>query len=220
VFIVAPLSQTAVAGRPITLSATISGHPAPFTFIWSTSSVNVATSVQTHATSFFTFIAPSNQPSFSARCVVINLATPAIGVSHQPSATISVLADTDRDGLPDAWEISNAALGYSPTNALDAGLDFDGDGVSNGNEYICGTDPADPLSYLKVQQITPIGPATLTFIAVSNRTYTVQFKDAVNAAAWSRLADVIARNTNRVASVVDTNPGPSRLYRLATPRVP
>ena len=220
VFIVAPLSQTAVAGRPITLSATISGHPAPFTFIWSTSSVNVATSVQSHATSFFTFIAPSNLPSFSARCVVINLATPANGVTHQPSAVISVLADTDRDGLPDAWEINNAALGYSPTNALDAALDFDGDGVSNGNEYISGTDPADPLSYLKVQQITPVGPATLAFIAVSNRTYTVQFKDAVNAASWSRLADVIARNTNRIASVIDTNPGPSRIYRLATPRVP
>ena len=220
VFVVAPLSQTVVAGRPVTLSATVFGHPPPFTFIWTTSSVPVITNIQNGFTSFFSFIAPSNLPSLSVRCVVINLATPANGVSHQPAAIISVLADTDRDGLPDAWEISNAAQGYSPTNALDAASDFDGDGVSNGNEFICGTDPADPLSYLKVDQITPVGPATLTFLAVSNRTYTVQFKDAVNAPAWSRLADAIARNTNRVESVIDPNPGASRLYRLATPRVP
>ena len=220
VFIVAPLSQTAVAGSRVTLSATVSGHPPPFTFIWSTNSINAVTNVQNESTSFFSFIAPSNLPSFSARCVVINLATPANGITHQPSAIISVLPDTDRDGLPDAWETSNAALGYSPTNALDAALDFDGDGVSNGNEYICGTDPADPLSYLKVQQITPVGPATLTFLAVSNRTYTVQFKNAVNAPVWSRLADAIARNTNRIESVIDPSPGASRLYRLATPRVP
>ncbi|HEY1083149.1 MAG TPA: DUF1800 family protein [Prosthecobacter sp.] len=46
--------------------------------------------------------------------------------------------DLDEDGLPDAWELAN---GLSPINASDAGLDPDGDGITNLNEYAYGTNP-------------------------------------------------------------------------------
>jgi hypothetical protein len=62
------------------------------------------------------------------------------------------------------------------------------------------------------------GAAALEFSAISNRTYSVLFKETLSDEPWSRLADVPARPTNRVERVRDPSPGaPSRYYRLATP---
>jgi hypothetical protein len=50
----------------------------------------------------------------------------------------STNADDDADGLPDWWEIKYfGSLAQTPAG------DFDGDGVSNLNEFLEGTDPAD-----------------------------------------------------------------------------
>lgn len=44
--------------------------------------------------------------------------------------------DTDRDGMPDAWE---TAHGLDPKNAADGAKDRDGDGFTNLEEYLNGT---------------------------------------------------------------------------------
>ena len=51
-------------------------------------------------------------------------------------------ADVDLDGLPDGWERDK--FGSTTNNA--AG-DYDGDGWTNGQEYIADTDPADDVSF-------------------------------------------------------------------------
>lgn len=49
-------------------------------------------------------------------------------------------ADTDRDGLPDGWEVEK---GLDPKDVADAFFDRDSDGFSNLREFLSGTDPKD-----------------------------------------------------------------------------
>ena len=126
------------------------------------------------------------------------------------------MADADGDGLPDIWETQ---FGFNPTNAADRNLDFDGDGVSNWQEYIAGTDPTNANSFLKVDlNITP-GQATVSFGAISNNTYAIEYSDGLGH-AWLKLADVFARTNNRVEVVPDLSWKTNRFYRAVTPRPP
>ena len=43
------------------------------------------------------------------------------------------LMDSDRDGMPDSWEISR---GLNPNDARDGGMDRNGDGYTNIEEYL------------------------------------------------------------------------------------
>ena len=104
-------------------------------------------------------------------------------------------------------------------NAADALLDLDGDGQSNLAEYQAGTNPNDTNSYLRVTLAAMGNSANLTVATVSNRTYTVQYSDALPA-SWSKLADLIARTNNRVELLLDPAWVTNRFYRVVTPRQP
>jgi uncharacterized protein (DUF1800 family) len=49
--------------------------------------------------------------------------------------------DSDKDGMPDVWE---DAHGFNKYSAADATQDADGDGLSNRDEFLLGTDPHNP----------------------------------------------------------------------------
>lgn len=48
--------------------------------------------------------------------------------------------DDDNDGMPDWWEL---LYGFNPLNPADAGQDADGDGHTNLQEFLAGTNPRD-----------------------------------------------------------------------------
>jgi hypothetical protein len=134
---------------------------------------------------------------------------------------LTVLPDSDSDGLPDDWEIAH---GLNPTNSADAALDGDGDGVSNREEYLAGTGPDDPQSYLRVESLTREGTnaCALRFRAVSNLTYTVESRSNPANGIWHRMGDVPAASTNRlVEMLLPTEEGmSSQIFRLVCPRQP
>src|SRR6185503_17261826 len=104
--------------------------------------------------------------NYTMRLVVYNDANNAPGILV--TFTNTVLADLDRDGIPDVVE---QELGLSTNNASDAALDLDGDGMSNRAEYLAGTDPTNAASYLKIEPAILPGAAAVRMAAVSNRTY-------------------------------------------------
>jgi len=92
--------------------------------------------------------------------------------------------------------------------------------MSNWGEYIAGTDPTNSLSYLGVSLAAGPASAVVSFGAMSNRTYTVQFTDDLGLGLWSKLADVLALPNNRVETIPDPSYTSNRFYRAVTPRVP
>lgn len=76
--------------------------------------------------------------------------------------------DSDGDGLPDWWE----ALYPSAGNPSD---DADGDGLTNGEEYLAGTNPTDPASSFRFVHVTADvqGEYLIEWSSVPDKSYSV-----------------------------------------------
>jgi hypothetical protein len=215
----APLSQSVVAGSRIAVSVLIAGNPPPFGYQWRSNSFIYPLIVSNSRTNFISLPTATNAVTATFRIVVTNAASTGIVVNA--AFTVITLADSDTDGTPDLW--SQQYFGHPTGQAGDlsrGGDDFDGDKMSNWGEYFAGTDPTNSLSYLGVSLQAGPASAVVSFGAISNRTYTVQFTDDLGLGLWSRLADVLARTNNRVETFPDPTYTSNRFYRAVTPRVP
>jgi hypothetical protein len=85
--------------------------------------------------------------------------------------------------------VDDLKLEISAVNPL---ADDDGDGQTNTSEIFAGTDPADPLSVLRITALTPdLGDSfTLTFSAVAGKSYLIEYSETLTG-AWSILRDDI-----------------------------
>lgn len=217
--VIPPLSLSVPTGGDATFSFVIAGHPPPFGYQLRKSSATLTNYSSAERLGFLTLhnVQASNAGTY--RVIVTNAANPAPGLT-MPPVLLTVLTDTDGDGLPDDWETVH---GFDPTNSADALLDADLDGLSNRDEHLAGTNPRDSGNLLRVERISLLNggaAAMVQFQAVAGKTYSVESRELVGSGNWTKVEDVVATATNRLVAITNaTDNGPTRIYRLATPRV-
>ncbi len=141
---------------------------------------------------------------------------PAHWVAAAPTPGNAVgTSDSDGDGMPDAWEQENGTHVFIP----DADEDPDHDGLTNIQEYWAGTHPNDAADVLQFEEIAGVpGGVSVKFKAVSNRTYSLLYKQNLSDPQWLKLADFAAHPTNRIAGFTNNAPlETGRFFRLVTP---
>ena len=212
-----PVSQSVVEGGSVTLSASATGHPMPLTFRWLTNGAIFSSMTVTGNDCFFTVTnvrppVPPNQLAY--RVLVTNLA----GNVSSVTANLTVLKDTDRDGLPDEWELAQS---LNPNDPGDAALDNDADGATNGAEYVAGTNPNDGLNFLRLTSVRGENASVkFRLLAISNHTYTVEACTALAAGSWRAVTDVTASAMNRTIEIAQpTGTGATQhFFRVVSPR--
>ncbi|HEX5222189.1 MAG TPA: lamin tail domain-containing protein [Verrucomicrobiae bacterium] len=123
-----------------------------------------------------------------------------------------VSPDADHDGLPDVWEMTHGIDAQDPNSAAS---DLDGDGATNGHEYIAGTNPANAGDYLRFSRVSIENQiCTLEFSTRTGRTYAVESLNSVGAGSnWTPLATGIIGNGGLVVVTDPLNPAAS-YYRV------
>jgi hypothetical protein len=147
---------------------------------------------------------------YSANCGWISLSN---AFAHVQTDTIVAGADSNTNGLADAWELQN--FGYI---GVDPNADPDNDGMSNLQEYRAGTDPNNGSDYLKftAYSAAPGGiQSTATWSSVSTRLYYVEKTDGLGTNAWtdSGLGIITPDGATTTRNFSDTNI-PARFYRV------
>lgn len=108
-----------------------------------------------------------------------------VGITGEGTTVVNL--DTDDNGLPDAWEIEYfGAKGQIPT------LDGDGDGYSNIQEYIIGTNPKQNSSTLKVAVQPNSNSDTISWNSATGRLYNVYSSTDLASTGWTLVAEDLA----------------------------
>jgi hypothetical protein len=213
-FVLQPQSQTVLEGGTAVFTALAApNHPlAPLYYRWIRNGVGVQTSAV--PVIVFTNVQLGLPNPVPIRCAVTNFAT-GVGGVNSATVNMTVLADFDRDGMADSWEVQ---YGFNTNNVADGGLDLDGDGMINRHEYGAGTNPSDPLSILKLV-LTATNAAALEFVAQANLNYAVQYRTNLSSALWNTLTSISAQSSVRTVQVNTPNPPVERerYYRIVTP---
>jgi hypothetical protein len=128
-------------------------------------------------------------------------------------------ADSDADGLPDAWELENFG-----NLDRDGSADFDSDTLADREEYVVGSNPKDATSGFPALAVESTGDTfRVTFPTVAGRVYTVMARTILDSGDdWAPVSNVGNGQSNPVTGdgttkdVTETGLGntPGRFYRL------
>ncbi len=120
---------------------------------------------------------------YSANCGWISLNN---AFAYVQTDSIAPGADSDGDGIPDAWEIQHAGN----LTTLSHNGDADGDGVSDYQEYLADTDPLSASSSLRIVAKTFTKAAGIendfiTWTSQPTRNYNLQYSSNLFAGSWA-----------------------------------
>jgi hypothetical protein len=188
----------------------------PLTFVWRRGGTTLTNLIISSNVCYFTLanVQPSALTNISVG--ITNLAGTS---SVSGSAYLYILLDLDRDGMADVWEQS---FGFSTNNPADATADADLDGVSNADEYVAGTNPTNAASRFVVDNVAALagGASVITFLAVSNRTYELDFTPGLAPISWTPSGTLAPAATNRLIRWTNAPPSPGGFHRLRIPQFP
>jgi hypothetical protein len=204
-----PLPQNVVQGNSAIFVCVATGAP-PISYRWLTNGVGYTTNTSG------VFLFSNVQANFSVRANVVNTA----GNVNSSTVGLTMLRDFDGDGIADNWETNY--FGFNTNNAGDGALDFDGDGMSNHDEFRAGTNPTNGLSVLKLVQ-SATNFSVLEFTAQTNLTYAVFCRTNLIGAPWLGVTNVLPSTTVRtvlVNSALSPMLPVERYYRVTTPFTP
>lgn len=129
------------------------------------------------------------------------------------------IADSDNDGIPDWWMIENfgATTGIEGNNTL-YWQDADGDGVTNLEEFIAGTNPNDTNSYLRITKIDAINDNSglrVEFLGQWGRAYSLESTTNLQheGADWSTNG-IPQMGIQQIMEFIEESDNPTRMFRL------
>ena len=117
---------------------------------------------------------------------------------------------------------------FSPAQLMNPAIsgpnaDPDGDGFSNYQEFIAGTNPLDATSHLQLNLVPPtFGTNALLLMlnAVSNKSYTIQCRSNLVSNTWQKFQDIPTAASNSVLQLPVNPTNASQFFRLVTPQLP
>src|SRR6266487_1945640 len=121
------------------------------------------------------------------------------GLSLQASRLVRVnllgVTDSDGDGLPDTWEIAHGLNPFDATGINGANGDPDGDGFTNLQEYLAGTDPRDPNSLLRISDLSS-GGQVVSWSSIPGKNYQIYATPSVTQSFEPLSSTITAFSTN------------------------
>ena len=151
--------------------------------------------------------------AYSANCGWISLSNAS---AYVQTDTIAAGADSDGDGIPDAWEIQHAGNLTTLTHNGDA----DNDGVTDYQEYLADTDPLSAASSLRITaksftKVTGTEDDFITWTSQPTRNYDLQYSTTLFPGSWNSVGSQFnSTNTTITGEFTSRSPAIYRFFRV------
>lgn len=130
------------------------------------------------------------------------------------SSSLTILADSDQDGMSDDFEQQY----FGSATAGVANADSDGDGLTNVQEFLAGTDPTNANSTLRITSIRRQGnDIVLTIPSVANKRYRVQGGPTLTPPSWADtiILPALATSGSRDVTISNGATSGNRFFRVS-----